>query len=400
MAATAWAITKATPSLFPLCCRMRRFPSQPLERRKKFIRGRVAQIMTPSPDRVAAPCPYFGVCGGCDYQHIPYDAQLRYKAEILRETLCAARAHALGRADRAARLAAVRLPQSRAVEDRAAGRATACAAIGYFEAARKSSAPIRECPIVSPRIDETLAALANLLAAGKLRRILREVEAFADDADARLLLNLVLRYAEDASPDRSPTLLRDRAPRHRNAADSRSARRPLRAFRARRTFTIAWASHSYRVGHLSFFQVNRFLLRRAGGAGTGRRARAAGARSFRRRRAFQRAAGATLPARRSRWSPMPRRCATWKPICRRAARPRRPAGEHRGGVSSTRWNETPDLVVLDPPRAGVAARALKRLIKIAPRQIAYLSCDPATLARDLAVAGRATTQNPRPLPDQ
>jgi 23S rRNA (uracil1939-C5)-methyltransferase len=41
--------------------------------------------------------------------------------------------------------------------------------------------------------------------------------------------------------------------------------------------------------------------------------------------------------------------------------------------------------VLDPPRTGVAARALARLIKIAPQEIIYLSCDPATLARDLAI---------------
>src|SRR5256885_5197174 len=59
---------------------------EPMERRKKFIRGRVAEIKTPSADRAVAPCPYFGVCGGCNYQHIPYELQLRYKADILRET--------------------------------------------------------------------------------------------------------------------------------------------------------------------------------------------------------------------------------------------------------------------------------------------------------------------------
>jgi 23S rRNA (uracil1939-C5)-methyltransferase len=58
------------------------------------------------------------------------------------------------------------------------------------------------------------------------------------------------------------------------------------------------------------------------------------------------------------------------------------------------WHERPDLVVLDPPRTGVAGRALSRLMKIAPQEIVYLSCDPATLARDLAIlAGDA--QNPR-----
>jgi 23S rRNA (uracil1939-C5)-methyltransferase len=57
------------------------------------------------------------------------------------------------------------------------------------------------------------------------------------------------------------------------------------------------------------------------------------------------------------------------------------------------WHDRPDLVVLDPPRTGVAARALSRLIKIAPQEIVYLSCDPATLARDLAILA-GDTQNP------
>jgi 23S rRNA (uracil1939-C5)-methyltransferase len=58
-----------------------------LERRKKFIRGRLAGVTLPAPERVAPACSHFGVCGGCSYQHMPYELQLRYKSEILRETL-------------------------------------------------------------------------------------------------------------------------------------------------------------------------------------------------------------------------------------------------------------------------------------------------------------------------
>ena len=56
-------------------------------RKKKFIRGRLEHVVEPSPERVPAPCPHFGRCGGCQYQHMPYEAQKRYKSEILRETL-------------------------------------------------------------------------------------------------------------------------------------------------------------------------------------------------------------------------------------------------------------------------------------------------------------------------
>src|SRR5579863_8349193 len=60
---------------------------EPLERKKDFLRAKLARVIEASPERVEPRCSHFGVCGGCDYQHIPYDAQLRYKTEILRETL-------------------------------------------------------------------------------------------------------------------------------------------------------------------------------------------------------------------------------------------------------------------------------------------------------------------------
>ena len=58
-----------------------------IESRSGFARARLNQILAASPDRVAPQCPYFGRCGGCQYQHIAYEAQLRFKADILRETL-------------------------------------------------------------------------------------------------------------------------------------------------------------------------------------------------------------------------------------------------------------------------------------------------------------------------
>ena len=60
---------------------------EPVERKKKFLRGRVHKLLTVSPVRTEPPCPYFLTCGGCHYQHIPYEIQLRYKTVILRETL-------------------------------------------------------------------------------------------------------------------------------------------------------------------------------------------------------------------------------------------------------------------------------------------------------------------------
>jgi 23S rRNA (uracil1939-C5)-methyltransferase len=56
-----------------------------VERRKTFARAVVVAVIEPSPDRIAPPCPYFGVCGGCQWQFLDYAAQVRWKVEILRE---------------------------------------------------------------------------------------------------------------------------------------------------------------------------------------------------------------------------------------------------------------------------------------------------------------------------
>jgi 23S rRNA (uracil1939-C5)-methyltransferase len=58
-----------------------------VEEKKDFIRGKVERILHPSPDRIEPICPHFGECGGCDYLSLPYEKQLSFKRRILRETL-------------------------------------------------------------------------------------------------------------------------------------------------------------------------------------------------------------------------------------------------------------------------------------------------------------------------
>src|SRR5947209_4568266 len=53
--------------------------AQVVELKKRFGRAKLLRILKPAPDRVEPPCPYFGDCGGCQYQHIAYSAQLRLK---------------------------------------------------------------------------------------------------------------------------------------------------------------------------------------------------------------------------------------------------------------------------------------------------------------------------------
>lgn len=57
------------------------------ESKKRYDKGLILRILAPSPGRIPAPCPHFGHCGGCQWQHIAYQDQLSFKEDIFRETL-------------------------------------------------------------------------------------------------------------------------------------------------------------------------------------------------------------------------------------------------------------------------------------------------------------------------
>ena len=58
-----------------------------VQARSRFGRGAIEAVIEPSPQRVEAPCPYFGRCGGCRLQHVAYPAQLAYKTKQVADAL-------------------------------------------------------------------------------------------------------------------------------------------------------------------------------------------------------------------------------------------------------------------------------------------------------------------------
>ena len=362
------------------------------QRKKKFIRGRLERIVEPSPERVAAPCPHFGRCGGCQYQHLPYEAQLRYKAEILRETL--------GRIGGIRWTAAIETHSSPAFgyrnraqwKLRAAADGAQSAGIGYFEMGSTRLCPVTECTILSPRLSETLARLRQIASGGKLLAPIDEIEAFADDRDEKVLLNLSAERLSDP-PESIAEALREAISNAPSILiQDRRADRFHLAGPGYLTYVVKGSE--YRVGHLSFFQVNRFLIEQLTEAVVG------GARG---RLALDLFAGVGLFT-----VPLAERFerAIGVESNPAAAKDLESNLKESGGASPSsrnvtaeqflaRWRETPDLVVLDPPRSGVGTQAIARLIIIAPARIHYVSCDPATLGRDLAqLAGSEKAAGP------
>jgi 23S rRNA (uracil1939-C5)-methyltransferase len=355
------------------------------QNKKKFMRGNLREVLIPAPARIAPSCSHFGVCGGCHYQHIPYDVQLQYKAEILRETL-----RRIGRVEWTGTIETHASPplgyRNRAQWKIRSSPQGGPALIGYFTEGTTTLVAVNECPVLSPRLATVLDTLRQMMAAGILPSGVEEVEAFADADDARVLINVSFRGSREAGiaisnvlraaiSDLESLLLHDTGG-DRFALDGPGF------------LHYAAAGSSVRVGHLSFFQVNRFLIddlaRAVAGDVSGSFAAdlfaGVGLFTLSLAQNFKRVVGVDA-----------------NPAAVRDLR----ANLDANGLSAlalevsaeaylSRLKEAPDFVLLDPPRAGVAAKAIASLLKLQPARIAYLSCDPATLARDLvALTGMA-----------
>ncbi|MGH9714268.1 MAG: 23S rRNA (uracil(1939)-C(5))-methyltransferase RlmD [Candidatus Acidiferrales bacterium] len=364
-----------------------RVRAAPVEEKKKFIRARSEQILEASPQRVGPRCPHYTVCGGCDYQHIPYEAQLTYKAEILRETL-----RRLGKIEWTGAITSHR-SQPWAYRNRAQWKVRPLEqadgaetdksklGIGYFRANSTALCAVEDCSIVSPLLLKTLLTLRGALASGALPRQLREIEAFANADDSKLLLTATFagfpsRITEVADkiratvPEIESLLLHD--PSHERMELSGPG-----------FVSYNVGGTGYRVGHFSFFQVNRFLVEElarevADSEESGRLALDlfAGVGLFSTPLAdhFERVIAVEA-------NPAAGRDLESNVAGKRAVEVRTSDVER----VLDRCKERPDLVVLDPPRAGMEAGALVKLARLSPARITYVSCEPPTHARDLAV---------------
>jgi 23S rRNA (uracil1939-C5)-methyltransferase len=314
------------------------------------IHAELVELMTASPERVAPPCPLFTRCGGCHYQHASYAFQLARKVEILREQL-----RRVGKLEYTAEIETISGPplgyRNRAQFHIASG------GIGYLAPRSHTLVPVTgECPISSPRLNQALAEMRERLSDTRFPRFVHSLEIFTNETETQV-----------------------------NALE---ADRPVaRSFYDWCGSTVAvdypTSFGTFRVSPRSFFQVNRFLIEPLVDAALH------GAEG---KTALDLYAGVGLFA-----LPLSRRFqnviavesggSAARDLEVNAARAELVMQTERARVEDflPTFAETPDFVLADPPRAGLGKPVVAQLERLAPPRITIVSCDPATLARDLAL---------------
>jgi 23S rRNA (uracil1939-C5)-methyltransferase len=352
---------------------------------KGVVHARPLRILQAVPERIDPPCPYFGRCGGCHYQHFSSELQCASKTEILLETL-----RRLGGIDWKGEIALHSGPAwnyRNQAQFKIARQPDGQVALGFFEPQSHRVLPIDSCLILSPRLNSVLGELRRPEWARGLADF-RQIELFADERDEEVMLNLEGEAAGGEGEQLGQGLL-ERIPGVVCVALNFSNR-----FRVlgKPALHYSVGGISYRVSPGSFFQVSRFLALELVTSVTGVEQGELALDLF---------AGVGLFS-----LPLAERfervmAAEANPI---AASDLKANAEANGLLNLRAAGETtydflrrfaqrdPDLVVMDPPRAGVDAASLKLLAALRPRKIHYLSCSPPTLARDLNFLVRHTYQ--------
>jgi 23S rRNA (uracil1939-C5)-methyltransferase len=343
-----------------------------------YATAEVEEIVAAAAERVAPACKYFGACGGCQYQHAEYTAQVEMKQAILRETL---------------ERGGVRAPEEMAVltgdpwayRNRIRLAFDAEGRAGYR--GRRSHAVIRieECPIAAPLLVRAAMAAAELVRALPVRARPEDISLFCDARESALLASAVTagdatRWFEEFAQGLAERI-----------HETNGVELATQGGRGREARTVArWGASSllyraagfdYRVDQGAFFQANRWLLDELVEYATNGLSGGL---------AWDLFAGVGLFARRLAGQ-FEHVIAVEAAPAAMAALKHNLDGTNATSVKATTLDflrgaargERPDVIVVDPPRTGLGAETTELLGRVGAPQMVYVSCDPATLARDL-----------------
>ena len=315
----------------------------------KDVHASLVELLTPAAERVTPACPLFTICGGCHYQHAPYEFQLARKVEILREQL-----QRVGKIKFEGQIDVISGPplgyRNRAQFHIAKGK------IGYLAARSHELVPVEgECPVSSPRLNQALAEMRGRLSDPRFPRFVQAVEIFTNESDVQI--NVI-------------------------ESEHAVARRFYEWCESKQAIDYQTTLGTFRVSSRSFFQVNRFLVEKlvdAALSGQGGES------------ALDLYAGVGLFA-----LPMARRFGSVTAVETgssaahdlefNASRAELAVKVEQARVEDylERLQVAPEFVLADPPRAGLGKDVVGHLQRLAPPRVTIVSCDPATLARDLA----------------
>ena len=313
------------------------------------IHASLIEVTGASAERVPPPCPLFTRCGGCHYQHAPYGFQVARKLDILREQL-----RRVGKIDYSGAIETIAGPplgyRNRAQFHIQNGQ------IGYLAPRSHTLVPVTgECPISSPRLNRALAEMRARLHDQKFPRFAHSLELFTNESDVQMNILEADRPVAKSFYEWTGSVV---------------------------ALDYATSFGTFRVSPRSFFQVNRFLIEPLVDAAL---ENASG------KTALDLYAGVGLFA-----LPMARRFENLIAVESGASAARdlevnAARAELKLQVEQARvedflrtFADTPGFVLADPPRAGLGKMVTAQLERLAPPRITIVSCDPATLARDVA----------------
>ncbi|WP_228646680.1 class I SAM-dependent RNA methyltransferase [Microtetraspora sp. AC03309] len=338
------------------------------EETARFLRADAVEILEPSPDRVTPPCPFSGPgrCGGCDWQHASPEAQRRLKADVVEEQL--------------RRLAGIEWKVTVEEVPGSAGGGLGWRTRVQFAADRHGSIGLRRhrshdieyidaCPIAHPAVEEVGAEGLEWPGAAA-------VEVVASSGGDRAVIVTPRPGRRVSLPDVDAAVLID------------EGKRGTRAVRGQASMTERVGDRDFRVTASGFWQVHPgaaatlldtvldFARPKAGewaldlycGVGLF----AAG---------LAEAVGPDGAVLGVESDPQAVQDARWN------LRDLPQARTERGKVEEALDRleiERADLVVVDPPRAGLGRPVVDRVATLDALRVVYVSCDPATLARDIA----------------
>lgn len=353
---------------------------QVIHERAHFVEAQLCALLQPSPLRRAPPCPVAGSCGGCDWQHLPYDEQFRWKEKLFHEQLLRS-----GVAAREALLPIAPAPSEWAYRNRMQFkcRQTQTGFVaGFYRQASHYIVDTSCCRLAMPAIQTVYEFLRQALPDAPRPDAIPQVDiSCGDDLRPAVLLHVL---PEACSPVRG--WLEETAGRGGFAAAIQSGRKQsieTVVGDAGLVSIVDAPPLSLRISAGGFAQVNPEQNRGLVDAVV-----AAAALSGRERLLdlYCGVGNFTLPLARRAGSVVG--VESYAPAIVDAV-----ANASRHAVDNVTFHAEPaegaalrhgpfDLVLLDPPRTG-AYPVMRDLLDLRPRRILYVSCDPVTLTRDL-----------------